>query len=176
MHSTTNATKEASSLAPIGVYDVDALRIGCRAIGVTPIRPNVRRFRRGTDLYLHGSVSIDYIDGTSEVYSVKSQTHIDKVYTVVCKNGGLTCDCPDSAKGYQCKHQMAVLIHKGEEAGRLLLWDNLRLKVDELPALIDAAKKRTSRSGMLADGYSDVKYRFDEIDEIRIKIGIDFFM
>lgn len=176
MDSSMKATQVSIALAPIGVYDIDALRIGCRAIGVTPTRPNIRRFRRGKDLYLHGNVSIDYIDGITEVYSVRSQTYLYKVYTVRKAGSFTTCPCPDSAKGYQCKHQMAVLLHKHEEAECLRLWGDLRLKVEKLPTFMDAAKKQASRSGMLADGYNDVKDLFDEIDEIRIKIGIDFFI
>ena len=97
-------------VAPAGVYEIDKLRIQCRAIGVTPNRPNIRRCRRALDLLNYGSVTFDCSDQDFEFYWVKSRTYPDTVYRVR-KNGHLECNCPDASKGNQCKHQIAVLLY-----------------------------------------------------------------
>ena len=110
MNSNTNPPPVSRDVAPAGVYEIDKLRIQCRAIGVIPKRSNVRRCRRALDLLHHGSVTFDYSDQDFDFYWVNSQTYPDTVYRVR-KNGHLECDCPDALKGNQCKHVMAVLFY-----------------------------------------------------------------
>ena len=66
-----------------------------------------------------------------------------------------------------------------EKAERLRLWDELREKVEKLPALMDAAKSQAEASGSLADGYidgSEVGELLYEIEYIRKQISIDFLI
>ena len=66
-----------------------------------------------------------------------------------------------------------------EKAACLRLWDELREKVEKLPALMDAAKSQAEASGSLADGYidgSEVGELLYEIEYIRKKISIDFLI
>ena len=66
-----------------------------------------------------------------------------------------------------------------EKAERLRLWEELREKVEKLPALMDKAKSEAEASGRLADGYidgSEVGDLLFEIECLRKKISIDFLI
>ena len=109
MNNTMKRPLKSREVAPAGVYDVDELRTQCRAIGVSPIRSNIRRVRQALDLLKHGSVAFDHSNQTHEFYWVDSQTYPDTAYRVR-KNGRLECSCSDGSQGHQCKHQIAVLL------------------------------------------------------------------
>ena len=66
-----------------------------------------------------------------------------------------------------------------EKAERLRLWEELREKVEKLPALMDKAKAEAEASGRLASGYidgSEVGDLMFEIECLRKKISIDFLI
>lgn len=66
-----------------------------------------------------------------------------------------------------------------EKAERLRLWEELREKVEKLPALMDAAKAEAEASGSLANGHidgSEVGDLLFEIECLRSKLSIDFFI
>ena len=59
---------------------------------------------------------------------------------------------------------------------RLRLWEEVRVKVEQLPALMDEAKAKAEADGSLTQGYIDgsaVGELLDEIEQIRRKISID---
>ena len=66
-----------------------------------------------------------------------------------------------------------------EKRERMRLWDELREKVEKLPALMDKAKAEAEANGRLADGYIDAKEVGDllfEIEYLRSKLSIDFLI
>ena len=99
-------------VAPTGVYDVDQLRLQCRAIGIIPNRPNLRRCRRAIDLLNHGGVIYRLQDQDFDFYWVESQTYPDLVYSVrVDRHFCTECDCPDASNVNRCTHQIAVILY-----------------------------------------------------------------
>ena len=125
----------SSEIAPIGVYDLDTLRNECKAIGIEPTRPNIRRIRRAIDLHQNGCISPFHNDDFDAFY-VGSQTEAGKGYTVLPHSG---CNCPDAQRlsqdfgeadsysaawnrinqsAVRCKHEMAVLLYKEQQAAQ----------------------------------------------------------
>ena len=117
---------------PAGVYDLDTLRTECKAIGVEPTRPNIRRIRRAIDLHQSGAVRL-FGDPEADSFIVRSQTE-DKSYIVLPHSG---CNCPDAKRlsadfgevdsysaswerinqsQVRCKHEMAVALFKEQQA------------------------------------------------------------
>lgn len=121
----------SSEIAPVGVYDLDTLRSECKAIGIEPTRPNIRRIRRAIDL--HQSGAVEPWPNHPDNFYVDSQTEADKCYVVLRSSG---CHCPDAQRmteeftGYppthpkgvscvrimdsriRCKHEMATMLYQ----------------------------------------------------------------
>jgi predicted flap endonuclease-1-like 5' DNA nuclease len=68
------------------------------------------RLRRAIELKVMG------VDGT--YYQVSGGLEPHRVW---CRSGILYCDCPDGAKGHECKHLLAVRLHKGDTKLRRLV-------------------------------------------------------
>ena len=130
MNGNTTHPQVSSEIAPTGVYDLDTLRRECKAIGIEPTRPNIRRMRRAIDLHQHGAVRPFYSDKADGYFFVHSQNDSDTCYSVLPKSG---CSCPDAKRlsedfgeadsysaawtrinqsAVRCKHEMAVLLWK----------------------------------------------------------------
>ena len=90
-------------------YSKDDLIAGCQFIDISPSPPNMRRIRRAMNIFNAGAVHLIQNGKGNQIYAVQSESDSTHFYAVQGKDmEHLTCECPDTLNGFECKHVFAV--------------------------------------------------------------------